>query len=450
MGWSAGAPQHRPTIGSTSETATGEDCSECNCIRNRVGNDTSTGTPPSIGDTCFRSGPFPEPACERNHPVMPSTTLRRRRFACQQALSFPADVRTIGCSVAVAVAVAVASTFVSPTRAFADPVTGPSVPQTAPRVTNAPGTPTRSPSRAPKTQRTPKTRSAPLSGFGQGAKGQKVIDVQTRLQELHYDITDVSGAYGDQTYHAVMAFQKVNGLTRTGRVTDATLAALGAASDPAPQLPTGGADRIEVDLQKQFLALYRGGALTKLLSISSGSGKDFCVLDPDTNKTACDTAITPGGSFRVRSRFLGWRESKLGLLYNPLYFNGGIAIHGAPSVPGSPASHGCVRIPMVSAEWFPTEVPNGTPVYVFGGENRPVPLNAKAPSDTSPGVTLLPGSPTTTPRATVVSSVPATTTSTIGDGARLLTSTTAPSVPTTPATTTQATTTQATTTTIRL
>ena len=46
------------------------------------------------------------------------------------------------------------------------------------------------------------------------------------------------------------------------------------------------------------------------------------MLDPDTNKTACDKAITPGGSFRIRSRIIGWRESKLGLLYNPLYFNG--------------------------------------------------------------------------------------------------------------------------------
>ena len=63
----------------------------------------------------------------------------------------------------------------------------------------------------------------------------------------------------------------------------------------------------------------------------------------------------------------GWETGPLGDLYNPLYFNGGIAFHGAYSVPGYPASHGCVRIPMNAAEWFPTIVGNGWPVYVSGG-----------------------------------------------------------------------------------
>jgi hypothetical protein len=193
----------------------------------------------------------------------------------------------------------------------------------------------------------------------------------------------------------VMAFQKVNGLSRTGRLNAQTLAALDTATDPAPQLGTGGADRIEVDLEKQYLALYKGGAIYRLLSISSGSGKEFCVYDPETKKTECDKAVTPGGSFRVRSRWVGWRESKLGLLYNPLYFNGGIAIHGAPSVPATPASHGCVRIPMISAQWFPEQVTDGTPVYVFGGEEgAPVPLKSKAPADAK-------SAPTTTPTNTL-------------------------------------------------
>ena len=289
---------------------------------------------------------------------------------------------------------------------------GPAVPVTAPRspVTTKAGSSSQGSSgtkaASAKSPSKPKTKVSSASGFGQGAKGDKVVEVQTLLQNLNYDISDTGGSFGDQTYHAVMAFQKVNGLSRTGRVSDATLAAMRTAVEPAPMLPTGGADRIEIDLEKQYLALYKQGALFKLLSISSGSGKDFCVLDPDTNKTACDKAITPGGSFRIRSRIIGWRESKLGLLYTPLYFNGGIAIHGAPSVPGSPASHGCVRIPMISAEWFPDAVTNGTPVYVFGGENRPAPLNAKAPTDTAPPAGAAPT--TTVPLATLPGSAPTT------------------------------------------
>ena len=302
------------------------------------------------------------------------------------------------------------------TAALADPkpgstgTSGPGVPVTAPRspVTTkaAASSPGSSGKKAASAKKPSKPKATTASGFGQGSKGDKVVEVQTLLQNLKYDVSDTGGSFGDQTYHAVMAFQKVNALSRTGRVSDATLAAMRTAVDPAPMLPTGGADRIEIDLEKQYLALYKQGALVKLLSISSGSGKDFCVLDPDTNKTACDKAITPGGSFRIRSRIIGWRESKLGLLYNPLYFNGGIAIHGAPSVPGTPASHGCVRIPMISAEWFPDAVTNGTPVYVFGGENRPAPLNAKAPTDTAPPAGAAPT--TTVPLATLPGSAPTT------------------------------------------
>ena len=284
--------------------------------------------------------------------------------------------------------------------------TGPAVPVTAPRAptTQKATTTNRSPSSKTSSKTTSKSKVSTASGFGQGAKGDKVVEVQTLLQNLKFDISDTGGSFGDQTYHAVMAFQKVNGLARTGRVSDATLAAMRTAIEPEPMLPSGGADRIEIDLNKQYLALYKGGTLDKLLSISSGSGKDFCVLDPETNKTACDKAVTPGGSFRIRSRIIGWRESKLGLLYNPLYFNGGIAIHGAPSVPGTPASHGCVRIPMISAEWFPDAVANNMPVYVFGGENRPAPLNAKAPSDSAP--TAGSASSTTVPLATLPGSTP--------------------------------------------
>ena len=266
-------------------------------------------------------------------------------------------------------------------------------------------------------------------GYGQGTKGDKVLALQNRLKELKFDIAEPDGKFGDETYHAVMAFQKVNRLARTGRANVATLTALETAVEPAPLQPAGGAERVEIDLINQYLGIYQNNVLVRLLSISSGSGKDFCVLDPDTQKTECDKAITPGGSFRVARRVIGWRESKLGLLYNPLYFNGGIAIHGAASVPGYPASHGCVRIPMTSSQWFPDEVADGTPVYVFGGEKAPVPLNAKAPADARTATTIAGSATSTTSNATNVTN--ATTTSTTPNIVR----TSLPGATTTPAAT---------------
>ena len=56
-----------------------------------------------------------------------------------------------------------------------------------------------------------------------------------------------------------------------------------------------------------------------------------------------------------------------------------MAIHGAHSVPAGPASHGCVRIPMNAAEWFPSKVGVGTAVYVLGpGDQINVPPPAPA------------------------------------------------------------------------
>ena len=83
--------------------------------------------------------------------------------------------------------------------------------------------------------------------------------------------------------------------------------------------------------------------------MSSGSDERFC------SEGYCRYAVTPRGAYSVYRVASGWETGPLGDLYNPLYFNGGIAFHGAYSVPGYPASHGCVRIPMNAAEWFPDD-----------------------------------------------------------------------------------------------
>ena len=249
---------------------------------------------------------------------------------------------------------------------------------------------------------------APPPGFGNGDKGPEVMALEQRLADLRYDPGKVDGTFDWPTHHAVMGFQKVQGLPRTGRATPDVMDMLTRVGAPGPMLPEGGANRVEVDLKRQMLQLYVGGSLNRVLSVSTGSGKRYCV-DGD-----CAKAVTPGGSFKVSRRINGWRTSRLGRLYNPLYFNGGIAIHGAPSVPAYPASHGCVRIPMHSAEWFPGAVANGTPVYVIGGSRAPVPFNEPAPGDAPPAPP--PESSTTTTAApaptTTSTTVAPTTTST--------------------------------------
>jgi peptidoglycan hydrolase-like protein with peptidoglycan-binding domain len=257
---------------------------------------------------------------------------------------------------------------------------------------------------APTTTVAPATtaKPAPPPGLGQGARGPEVQALEEKLAAMHYDVGKVDGVFDGNTYHAVMAFQKVQGLRRTGRATPDVLSGVQTAGPPGALLPAGGSTRVEVDLKRQVLFLYKGGGLFRILSISSGNGKRYCV------DGQCATAVTPGGSFRVTRRISGWRTSRLGRLYNPLYFNGGIAIHGSTSVPAYPASHGCVRITMSAAGWFPGAVPNGTPVYVVGGPRAAVPFNEPAPGDT------VPDSQTSSSVATTTTAPPATTTTTPG------------------------------------
>lgn len=255
---------------------------------------------------------------------------------------------------------------------------------------------------------TTSTTAKPVpAGLGPGASGAEVQALQQRLAELGYD-TGVDGRWGSQTTFAVMAFQKVEGLGRTGRADDATRARLQTASAPAPMMPNGGANRVEVDLKRQVLFLYKGGALARVLPVSTGNNKRYCV------DGECAVAVTPGGSFKVGRKISGIRVSRLGKLYNPLYFNGGIAIHGSPSVPAYPASHGCVRIPMYASASFFAQVPSGTPVYVLGGKTAPVPFNEPAPTDnnattTTAGPTSTTAGPTST-TAAPTSTVPTSTT----------------------------------------
>lgn len=252
--------------------------------------------------------------------------------------------------------------------------------------------------------------TAPPPGLGRGASGPEVLAIEQKLAALRYDVGPVDGSFDATTGHAVMAFQKVAGMARSGRATDDVVAALAAAQLPGPMFAEGGPDRVEIDLQKQVLALWQGGQLVRTLSISSGNNKRYCV------DGQCAKAVTPGGSFKVLRKINGLRVSRLGKLYNPLYFNGGIAIHGSASVPAGPASHGCVRIPMTASKWFHDTVALGTPVYVLGGTRAPVPFDEPVPGEDPAATTTVPTTAavttTTVPPATLLPTLPITETTT--------------------------------------
>ncbi|MFP5317864.1 MAG: L,D-transpeptidase family protein [Acidimicrobiia bacterium] len=212
--------------------------------------------------------------------------------------------------------------------------------------------------------------AAPLPGLAVGAEGPVVQKLEQKLEALKYFVGSIDGKYDADTRDAVLAFQKVTGMERTGRATDDVVAAVEAATGvPEPLVGAGGYRRVEVDLDRQVLFLYEGNKLDVILGVSTGSNQRFC------SEGWCRRAVTPTGAFTVYEKRTGWEKSPLGWLYNSQYFNGGIAFHGSRSVPAHPASHGCVRLQMSAAEWFPDRITVGTPVYVVAAdEPRPTPV----------------------------------------------------------------------------
>jgi len=189
---------------------------------------------------------------------------------------------------------------------------------------------------------------------------------EQRLTDLGYWTGRVDGRWDEASRHALIAFQKVEGLKTTGQLTRAHFETLMATNHPSPR-ETGEA-HIEVDLIRQVLFVVDdAGAVTKVLPVSTGNGKEF------KSQGWARDAITHPGRYQVRQKLAGWKKSPLGELYYPVYFMYGTAIHGHPSVPTKPASHGCVRIPMVAAKGFYKLIPVGMPVLVHKGD-LPAPL----------------------------------------------------------------------------
>jgi lipoprotein-anchoring transpeptidase ErfK/SrfK len=114
----------------------------------------------------------------------------------------------------------------------------------------------------------------------------------------------------------------------------------------AATVPQGryGGTHVEVDKRRQVLFMVRGGKVALVVHASTGA-----------------TGNTPVGLWHVYSKVAGWRW----VLWYPNYFLRGFAIHGYPSVPGYPASHGCVRVPMWVAPVLYSRIPDGFPVYVY-------------------------------------------------------------------------------------
>lgn len=269
-----------------------------------------------------------------------------------------------------------------------------------------------------------------------GMTGEDVKAVEQRLSDLRFSPGKVDGIFDAKTSQAVLSFQKQTGIPRNSQVDDVTATRMNSAGYGAPMVADGNPDRVEVDLSRQVLQIWREGQLYRVLGVSTGTGKKYCATT-DEGRRVCGVANTPSGRFTFTRRIPGRRVSDLGTLLDPVYFVGGYAVHGSPSVPATPASHGCVRIPLWESKAFFNDVPLGTQMILIKDGAPPVPTlpapvvgpppvsttlppitttstSTTVPSTTAPLLPLLPPLTTTSTSTTTSTTLPSSTTTTRG------------------------------------
>jgi len=175
-----------------------------------------------------------------------------------------------------------------------------------------------------------------------GSHGPSVLALNESLRRLRIALGSVDSSYGLDTRDAVVAFQKLHGMPRTGSVDARFWRVLLAAGTPRARYP---GDHIEVSKPLQVLFVVRGGRVILVSHVSTGA-----------------TGNTPVGRWHVYSKVPGWLPDGM---FDSSFFLRGFAIHGYPTVPFYPGSHGCVRVPVWLAPRIYQYDPPGSTIYIY-------------------------------------------------------------------------------------
>jgi hypothetical protein len=179
----------------------------------------------------------------------------------------------------------------------------------------------------------------------QGSHGPKVRLLQRGLASLAY-VTSRGGRFDDATARAVIAFRKVNGMSRTARANRAVYSRIFAGKGGFKLRYPSSGKHVEFDWSRQVLVLASGGKPERIYHASSGK--------PSTP--------TVFGTFRFYRKQPGTNEKGM---VDSNYFIRGYAIHGYPEVPIYAASHGCIRIPIPNAASVDAWINVGDRIYVY-------------------------------------------------------------------------------------
>ena len=208
--------------------------------------------------------------------------------------------------------------------------------------------------------------ASPVGPIVYGSSRAAVAALQNRLLTLGFWHLGTDGNFGYTTRQALMAFQKWRGLPATTVVDTQTAIALNTVWCRPAAGRSG--DFLEVDKSKQIAFVVRGGRVQYAFNVSTGNGKSYDEVDQrSAGGRVIGIALTPSGTFRTyREHDTARYEGDLGTLYRPKFVVGGVAVHGSPSVPNYPASHGCIRVanPVMDLIWRQNLLPLRSTVWI--------------------------------------------------------------------------------------
>jgi hypothetical protein len=192
----------------------------------------------------------------------------------------------------------------------------------------------------------PRARFSAVSGqLHEGSHGLAVRLLQRQLARLAYT-TSRRGRFDAATGRAVLAYRKVNHLSRITSTNSLMVARLFSGRGGFSLRHPSAGKHVEADLSRQVLVLANHGKPERIYSISSG-------------KPSTPTVV---GSFRFYRKDPGYNSEGM---YFSSYFIRGYAVHGYASVPTYAASHGCLRVPIPVAVAIYNWISVGDRIFVY-------------------------------------------------------------------------------------
>ena len=179
----------------------------------------------------------------------------------------------------------------------------------------------------------------------EGQCGDVVVGFKKAMRKMGYIAND-GRCFGGKTARGVLAYRKVNGMTRSFRAGAGLVKRVFAGRGEYEVRHPGAGTHVEAPLSKQVLVFAEGDEPVAVYPISSGKS----------------STPTVTGHFSFIRTEPGYNSHGM---YYSFYFYGGYAVHGYESVPDYPASHGCIRTFIADQPEIYDRISFGESIYVF-------------------------------------------------------------------------------------